>query len=328
MMNTSDSKAISSQPKLWPSIGMGFSVVANHLVLLLFPVFLDLWIWLGYHVSMRTLLSDWLDQMTAFTQVQTAQMTTFTAMVRELLLERLNLMVALRSYPVGIPSLMSSVLPIETPLGQPLTVDIVSLSAGVVLFLGLTVLGLAFGSFYYLVVAQAALHGKPQWGSALRKLPWVFWQVFCLAVVWLALAMLVSIPFSCLLPVVPIGGLSQIVTFLYMATIAWLFFPMLLSAHGIFVYQDKMLVSLMKSIHLTRLTLPTTTIFLLLVLLATQGLGIVWRWPAENSWMVLIGLMGHSFITTGLLAGSFLYYREADQWTQKFLRQVLLRQAS
>lgn len=327
-MNTSDSRAISSQPKLIPSLLTGFNVTANHLFLLLFPLLLDLWIWLGYHVSMRSLLAGWLDQISAFSQVQTAQMEAFSALMRELLLDRLNLMVALRSYPVGIPSLMSSVLPIETPLGQPISFDIGSLNASVICYLSLSLLGLAFGSFYYLVVAQAALQGKPDWISALRKWPWAFWQVLCLTAVWLIMAVVISIPFSCLIPVVPIGGLSQIVMFLYLSTLAWLFFPLLLSAHGIFVYHDKMLVSLMKSIHLTRLTLPTTTMFLLLVLLVTQGLGIVWRWPAENSWLVLLGLAGHAFIATGLLAGSFSYYREADQWTQKFLRQALLRQNS
>jgi hypothetical protein len=43
----------------------------------------------------------------------------------------------------------------------------------------------------------------------------------------------------------------------------------------------------------------------------------IWGWPTENSWILPIGMAGHAFVTTSLLAGSFLYYREADQWAQK-----------
>jgi len=38
-----------------------------------------------------------------------------------IVIERINVVAALRTFPIGIPSLMSSVLPLETPVGSPLS---------------------------------------------------------------------------------------------------------------------------------------------------------------------------------------------------------------
>ena len=325
-MNTSESQAISPQPKLLETFRSGFNIAANHIYLLIFPLLVDLWIWFGLHLSMRGVLSGWVSQLTSLAAIPSDQLTEFTRSAQELLVERFNLMTALRSYPVGIPSLMSSRLPILTPFGQPVTIDLQSLPAGLGWFLGLTLAGMALGTFFYLVVAQTALNGQPVWVTAIRDWPRAFWQVFCLALVWLGIVVGISVPFSCLVPVLVLGGISQFALFLYMAVLAWLFFPLILSAHGIFVYHEKMSVSVMKSVQLTRLTMPTTTLFILFSFLIIQGLDIIWRWPEENSILVIIGLAGHAFVTTSILAASFIYYREADQWVQQLLRQVILRQ--
>ena len=76
---------------------------------------------------------------------------------------------------------------------------------------------------------------------------------------------------------------------------------------------------------MTRMTLPTTSLFFLSILAISEGLNILWRVPPENSWLTLIGVGGHAFITTALLAASFIYYRDADLWTQEALRVIKSR---
>jgi hypothetical protein len=223
---------------------------------------------------------------------------------------------------------MSSRLPIDAPFGSPHSIDVLNFWNGVVWFLGLSFVGLALGTFYYLVLSQAALTGKPDWGKAFRKWPWTFYQVLTLTLVWLGMAVAISVPFSCIFPIISSTGLSSFFGFFYVVVMLWLFFPLLLSAHGIFVNREKMINSIMKSVHLTRLTLPATSLFLLFAFLVMQGLDIVWGWPKEDSWLVLVGLAGHAFVANAILAASFLYYREADHWVQRFLRQILLQQRS
>ena len=71
---------------------------------------------------------------------------------------------------------------------------------------------------------------------------------------------------------------------------------------------------------LTRMTLPTTSFFFLSVLVLSEGMNILWRVPPENSWLTLLGVAGHAFITSALLAASFVYYRDADHWSQETLK--------
>jgi hypothetical protein len=69
-----------------------------------------------------------------------------------------------------------------------------------------------------------------------------------------------------------------------------------------------------------RKTLPTSVLFILTVFLLSKGLDILWLVPTDASWLLLIGILGHAFITTGLLASSFVYYRDALRWMQDMVK--------
>ncbi len=77
---------------------------------------------------------------------------------------------------------------------------------------------------------------------------------------------------------------------------------------------------------MTRMTLPTTALFLLSIVAISEGLNILWRVPPDNSWLTLIGVSGHAFVASALLAASFIYYRDADTYTQKTLQIIKARQ--
>jgi hypothetical protein len=89
---------------------------------------------------------------------------------------------------------------------------------------------------------------------------------------------------------------------------------LLFSGHGIFINKQSVWDSIKQGIYITRLTLPTTSLFFLSVFLLTQVMDLLWRIPPENSWLMLVSLAGHAFVNTGLLSASFIYYREADHW--------------
>jgi hypothetical protein len=70
------------------------------------------------------------------------------------------------------------------------------------------------------------------------------------------------------------------------------------------------------------LTLPSTGLFLLVALLISQGLDTLWRAPGETSWLTMVGVAGHAFITTSLLAASFVYYQDANRWIQQMFERM------
>jgi hypothetical protein len=102
----------------------------------------------------------------------------------------------------------------------------------------------------------------------------------------------------------------------------WLLVPIFFTPHGIFMYQQNALSSIYASLRMARFTLPTSSLFVLSVLLLAYGLNYVWNIPTTDSWMTLVGIAGHAFVTTALLAASFIYYRDMQVWLQTVLEKV------
>jgi hypothetical protein len=326
-MTTARNPALPAPPNLITSLRAGFDAVANHVAVITFPILLDLLLWLGPHVQIKTLFLDMLTYLTSPSNWDQAQSGLLLESYQEMLRDaatRLNLMAGLRSIPVGIPSLMAGRLPVEVPGGAPLFWDVSSPWVIICLVLLLYLLGLCAGSLYFSLVAQAAMGGRVGWKQAVREWPRATLQVFSLALALLLVLLMISLPTSCVLTVIAWGGISlgQVGILLFLGILLWLAFPLVFTPHGIFADRSNVLLALRKSIRVTRLTLPNTALLFLAILVISEGLDILWRIPPEDSWLMLIGVAGHAFVTTGLLAATFVYYRDANRWVQKMLEKI------
>jgi hypothetical protein len=114
---------------------------------------------------------------------------------------------------------------------------------------------------------------------------------------------------------------NLVVLFLALGSV-WIIVPLFFWAHGVFLNRQNVLTSMMSSIQLTRFTLPTSSLFVMTVFLLSYGLSFLWRIPSLDSWMTLLGIFGHSFVTTALLAASFIYYRDMSLWVQAVLDKL------
>ncbi len=325
-MAMTDSQELPTPPRLIPALVEGFDAITKHILLILFPILLDMLIWFAPHLRLKKMIEAFLAEMTLFTLNEGPELTSMIETGREVWLqtaEQINLAVVLRSYPVGIPSLMSSALPMETPLGTPWMLEISSAGYAILLIVLLLGTGLIGGTFYYLVVAQAALDSDIQWKEIFSKWPRACLRVISLALLWLGFFLVVSIPASCLVSVVTLAGLSfgPLMVFFYGGFLIWLVFPLLFSAHGIFVKNLGVWPSIRNGIRITNIALPTTILFFVSVFLLTQGLDLLWRIPPADSWLLLLGIAGHAFVVTGVLSASFVYYRDADRWVTSLSQQ-------
>ncbi|MBN1669374.1 MAG: hypothetical protein JW862_19955 [Anaerolineales bacterium] len=317
-----------SPPRLIPALVAGFDAITNHIVLILFPVAIDLFLWLGPHLRLKSVIEVYLRDMSAMMLRQSAELGDMLATnqeVWEVIAQRFNLLSALRSFPVGIPSLMAGLLPVETPLGAPQMVDVPSLGWGILQYALLTILGLVLGALYFRLVSQAATQDRLRWVAALRAWPRLGLQVVLLALIWALLLLVISVPAFCIITFIGLIGISfmQLGILLYGGFLVWLIFPLLFSPHGIFIKDLNAWKSIRHGVRITSATLPTTSLFFLSVFVITQGLDLLWRVPPENSWLLLIGLAGHAFVATGLLSASFIYYRDANSWVESMIQQVV-----
>jgi len=326
-MTMTESQELPAPPRLIPAMVAGFDAIANHILLITFPLGLDLLIWLAPHLRLKVLIEAFLAEIALFTANDGPEFTSMIEAGKEVWLqmaERINLVAAVRSYPVGVPSLMTSSLPLETPIGAPKMLDINSLGFAALIFLLFIVAGLVIGTLYYSLVSQAAILGALNWKQALIEWPRTSLHVVLLALVWAFLFFIVSIPASCLISVASLVGFSigQFSILLYGGFLIWLLFPLLFSAHGIFTNHLSVMTSIRKSIRMTSATLPNTVLFVVSVIVLTQGLDMLWRVPPADSWLTLLGITGHAFVVTGLLSASFVYYRDAQHWINRVDQQI------
>jgi len=328
-MDTAESQVLQPPPSLIKALMAGFDAITNHLGLILFPIALDLLLWFGPHLSVMNLLRSYLDQVSMTPEASTPEVANMLSSGRELwlaLVERFNLLGVLRTYPVGIPSLMVSRAPEAVPGGAPLVWQVPSFGAVILSWLVLTLVGLVIGTLYFAVVSQAALLEKMNLRHAVEQWPWASKQIILLALLWLGVLLLISVPFSCVLTILLLSGigLGVFAPLVYGGLLIWLLLPLIFSPHGIFVNQRQMWASVRDGAHLVRLTLPTTGLLILIILVISEGLDTLWRVPPETSWLSVVGLVGHAFVTTGLLATTFVYYRDTDRWIKQAEQKAIL----
>jgi hypothetical protein len=72
--------------------------------------------------------------------------------------------------------------------------------------------------------------------------------------------------------------------------------------------------------------LPGTGMFLLAAILIAQGLDLLWIAAPSDSWLTLIGITGHAYIYTALIAASFIYYQKSCDWTKEILERIKIIQ--
>mgnify|MGYP001768540174 CR=1 FL=1 len=106
---------------VWGALARGFDRVAAQPLLLVPPVLLDLFFWFGPHLTVPAIARQIL-QWLALPPGAEPSLVDQVKSMREIAVElgsRFNLLTALSSFPVGIPSLMAARLPVATPLGAP-----------------------------------------------------------------------------------------------------------------------------------------------------------------------------------------------------------------
>jgi hypothetical protein len=326
-MSTADSRVLPAPPNLIRALLAGFDTIANHIGMILFSIGLDLTLWFGAQLRLFQLAKSYMDWTLQAAQEQTPQMVATIRTSQEALLslaERFNLISALRSFPLGVPSLMAGRAPIETPLGRPAAWEITAVGWLVIIWLGLLLLGLVVGVLYFSLMSQAALSGKLNWKEAIQKWPGKIGQAILLSLFHLILFLRICLPLSCVLPFLVAGGagMGRVALFLYGAVLIWLLFPLVFSPFGIFVYQDHMWVSVLRGVRIFRSTMPTTLFFILVVMLLGQGLDMLWNIPVDTSWFILVGILGHAFVAASLLAATFIYYRDAGNYVVQRSQQL------
>jgi hypothetical protein len=312
-------------PGLIKTLAAGFDTTANHVAIILMPILLDLFLWLGPRLRLQTLLQPVMDQL-ANTSVPVSASLPDPASLQLLwsdFLTRFNLFGLLRTFPLGVSSLMSAGVGDKLPLSAPLAWEVPTYSGMLGSWFAILLSGWILGSIYYYWVSGITLTTGDK-----RSFDRSLFQGILLSFTWLGLFILAGFPvllgFSLLALLSP--ALAQIGIFVLMLIALWIILPVFFSPHGIFAYKQNAFAAILQSLRMVRFTLPTTGLFVLVSLLISEGLGYLWRIPPSESWLTLVAIIGHAFISTSLVAASFIYFRDINLWLQTVLEHLKAKQ--
>ncbi len=294
------------------SMSAGFSAVAQKPGLLLIPLVLDLFLWLGPKLSLAPLapeLARWLRAITGATVGNSAEL--FQQNVAEIL-GSFNLFAALSTWPLGTPSLLAGNDPGTGPLGAPLTIQVGGLDELLTWLLGLILAGLLLGSLFLGLIARR-IGGQRAGFKGWVRLVWLYWaRIVAFVFVVLVGAFLLSVPFFLAMEIVAmvLAPLASLLLLVGVGMGMWGLFHLFFAVHGILLDGLTVPEAIGNSVALVRRYRFSSVGLLLVAVIISLGLSTIWNMPPSKSWLRLVAITGNAFVDTGLAAATFVFYRE------------------
>jgi hypothetical protein len=340
------------------SLTKGFQSVHRHWWVLLVPILLDAFLWVGPHASVEQLAQGILRDLEADIRTlpsppeEGADLGELLETVESEVIPRYNGFSALRVGILGVPSLMAwqgarfgSSSSYETlwitfllMMDMPdllvavsdatfVRVPVWQISSGLVwllTILSVTVAGIVIGSSYITSISRSLDEETavdPFW-QRMTKFGARFALFWVLRVVLLVAA---GVPLGAI--VLAMGALlpwlGYFLGMLVLSLLTWVSF------YGVFIIAALAVnnVSIWRAIWnsfnvVLRNYWPTLGLFILINLIG-GGLTILWQQLSTGSWLTFVGIVGNAYVGTGLVTASFLFYRDRYTRWQEMIAELL-----
>jgi hypothetical protein len=284
---------------------------------LVIPIGLDLYLWLGPRISLRGLLEGVL---AASQQVPQADPQT-TAALQEWI-ERSNL-AGLIAAPLTAPLTARLVQPASPSVAaqpwvstSPLYVLLAGLGAAAVILL--------FWSLYLLPLADLVRGDGESGLQMLRRVPvvWGRMALYCGVLVAAGTALLVGFTLAAVLATLISPTLVLFVVALAFLPVVWGVVLLFMVPSAILLDGVGPLRAVIHSVQVARTRLWSTIGFLLLVALVQSGTGVLWDRLAGQPIWVFLGIVANGYVVAGLAAAGLVFYREGlRDWQARAARR-------
>ena len=317
------------------SLVTGFETINARLELILLPLALDLFLWLGPHLSVSRLVP----------QVESALQTLLSPALADPATQRnldlirslvedygktFNIFSILSTAPLGLPSMMAGRSPVATPAGNPIFWYVDNIPLYLLLVGAFCLGGLYLAALFFGGIAQQVRDKRLSWPLLLRQV-WGDWaRLTALGVLGLAVMLFLGAPILLITGIVSLfspllGGLIWVGG---LTIILWVLFYAGFALHGMLLQRRGLLAALWDSARLVQFNLPYAAGLFVLVVLVNIGLALVWNIPRDDSWLLLLGVGGHALISTALVASTFVFYQDRYRWWVEMRQAVLARAAA
>ena len=303
------------------SITSGFEVVNGRLVLALFPLALDVFLWLGPKLSIQPLLPPLLTGLQSFYAYSgDPNITQQFDLVKTALNEfgaQYNVFSALSTAPLGVPSFMGGPRPEAMPAGVPVVTWPINQPLLFVLLFGvLTLAGLFLGALYFGGIAQQVREARLDVLKLLQQVwpDWIRLTVFL--VLMLVIVGIVTFPILMVSSLISLFSplIGAVVSALAVTVIMWLVFYVGFTVQGIVLMRRGLFGAMWDSLRVAQGSFAHAAGLYILVVVINLGLGALWSLASPSSWVMLAALGGHALVSTALVAATFVFYKDRYRW--------------
>jgi hypothetical protein len=272
------------------ALSSGFDIASSQLGLLLIPVVLDVFLWLGPKLKASALgalatfdIPGGLE-LSARLQAQSLQESL------QNWFDQFNLFALLRPTLFGVPGLVGGE---DQTLGAQigwadwqLTTPLVFLLTSVLMI----ALGVLFGGFYWSLVARRVRDGRIDWIAAIGRVRVLGPRMLGLALVLVIILLSIWMPtalFSTMFGLTS-GLIGALLVMVALSLMVWVLFYITFGIHGIVLYNQPVLDAIRTSVWFSRTNFWPLLGLLTLIIAIDRGMNIVWRLVPADSWLWLL----------------------------------------
>lgn len=303
------------------AIALGFETVAEYLHLLIVPILLDLLFWLGPQLRLGQFLQNFLAEMYRLGPMSdTAALQTAV----EPLFTRYNLLFHLTPIFLGVPSLMVTKAPLITPFGERLVFEVSNAGQTLLVQLLCSFFGILLGSLYFTQVSQqidqkfAKITFSNQTTSSSHFIK-IWLNLLLLGVVGLVAVFVLGVPILLVLGLLSsiAPSVATLVTVLLFSLLMWGGMFLLFTIPAVVQQQFWFFPALLASLRTVRQRY-LHVVWLFVLYLALQFLSqLAWGLPQDQSWLLILSIIGHAFVSTALTCAIFIFYQNHIRWVSQ-----------
>ncbi len=327
-MNTSSDNKI-EKPKIFQAIKSGFNTIANKPYLMIPPILLDLFLWFGPAWRVDAYFRPIIQSYSNLPVLDSPEFVELFDNFQTIWLEiiaNLNLARSLHTLPIGVPSLIVSKQSFQNPLGKPFVFNLESGFGVIGIWLTFLLLGFFIGSLYYKNISNQIIDIQNENDRNFRSLVRAYSQIILMPVVILIVLLIFSIPSILLLSVISLLNptISQFLLGVIGFLLLWIILPLVFTPHGIFLYKQNLISAMMTSISVVKSSMSQTTWFILLAFVLIEGMNFLWTSPSIDNWFLMVGIFGHAFVVSAVIAASFHFFLDATAYTQSIMNKKIM----
>ncbi|MCB9431017.1 MAG: hypothetical protein H6668_03450 [Ardenticatenaceae bacterium] len=313
------------------TLAAGFDLTTKHMWLLILPVLLDCFYWLGPRLSFTTLFQSLMQLLLSEFQQEAALQAFSSDLFTQI--PATNLFTSISLPFIGVPALMLTT-PEKTPLVTSL-IEIQSLGNWFGLLMGLLLVGLFLSTIYLTLMGRVAMlrvaagvvtrgnvtavlpseltdHNFWQLGDIAERIWYVWPRLLALGLAFFLFLLMLYIPSVIVGTILAllVGPLGFATLFLVPLVGMWVVIYLCFVPHGLIRNGRSLRRAIVESGMIVHSQLSTVLTLLLTIWLINATVDSLLLWAEDGTWFTLIAIIGHAFISTATLMATFIFYQD------------------